>query len=129
MLKEKTQKYDDLDVLTELHAQAGYTAKILTKELIEGKSPICYQIELHAKIAKDSVLMLLHRCQKLYQSRQDVQRILVLLIKFYYDRDKETRSKQESDQLLRRIKGILGQFSTENKIYHEAFVYDGKNLQ
>lgn len=69
MLKEKTKKYDDFEVLTELHAQAGYTTKILTKELIEGKTPICYQIELHAKIEKDSVMMLLHRCQKLYQSR------------------------------------------------------------
>lgn len=53
---------------------------------------------------------------------------MVLLIKFYYEKEKERRSKQESDQLLRRIKGILGQFSTENKIYHEAFVYDGKDL-
>ena len=72
--------------------------------------------------------MLLHRCQKLYQSRQDVQRILILLIKFYYDKERENRSKQESDQLLRRIKGILGQFQTENKFYHDSFLYDGKDL-
>ena len=54
---------------------------------------------------------------------------MVLLIKFNYDKDKLKRSKQESEQLLRRIKSILGQFTTENKVYHEAFVYDDKNLK
>lgn len=72
MVKERSEKWEAIEVLRELHAQAAYTAKVLTKEMIEGKVPICSQIDQNISINKDGVLILLHRCCKLYQARSDV---------------------------------------------------------
>ena len=45
MLKKKSEKWESKEVLKELSLQASHTAKILTKEMIEGRTPICYLID------------------------------------------------------------------------------------
>lgn len=72
MLKTPSDKWEQKSVLCELHAQASYTAKALTQEMIEGRTPICHLIDQHSVVDKNTVMNLLYRCEKLYQTRQDV---------------------------------------------------------
>lgn len=53
-------------MLRELHAKSTITAKTLTKELIEGKTPITVIINQYGNIDRESVVTLLYRCEKLY---------------------------------------------------------------
>jgi len=66
------EKWKAPEVLQEIHANACFTAKSLTKEMIEGQTPICFIIDKYTQIDRDTVRTLLYRCSKLYQARQDV---------------------------------------------------------
>jgi hypothetical protein len=76
---------------------------MLTSEMIEGKHPVWYILEQHKDYTRDHVLSLLYRCEKMYQARADVQRILVQLIKWEFDPDRNTRSREDSEKLLKKI--------------------------
>jgi hypothetical protein len=82
-------------VLKELHSKSTLTAKTLTKELIEGKTPIGLIINNHRTVEKESVVTLLYRCEKLFQARSDVQKILMLLLKLNNAPNSTTRTPQE----------------------------------
>lgn len=84
-MKAQVEKWEDPAVLLELHMQATYTAKTLTKEMIEGRTPIYQLIDQYKTVDKESVLTLLYRCDKLYRARSDVQKILMLMLKFEHD--------------------------------------------
>lgn len=45
MLKQKSEKLMETESLYELLASSGYTVKMLTYDMIEGKAPICYLID------------------------------------------------------------------------------------
>jgi len=42
--KKKIEKWREQKVLDETYQQAAYTAKFLTKDMIEGQTPICFII-------------------------------------------------------------------------------------
>jgi len=49
---------------------------MLTYDMIEGKAPICYLINQHKKVTKESVTFLLYRCERLYQVRNEATKLL-----------------------------------------------------
>jgi len=53
-------------VLKEVRAQASYTAKMLTKDTVEGSIPMCYLIERYQSEGLQGLRTLLYRCAKLY---------------------------------------------------------------
>lgn len=63
--------------------------------MIEGKTPICFQIEQYSMADKEQVGILLYRCSKLYQARSDVTKILSLIIRVFYDPKKSQRKKED----------------------------------
>ena len=48
----------------------------------------------------------------------------MMLIKLDHDNEKETRPEEQTQMIVRRLKGLLGQFTTENRIYDDNFIYD-----
>ena len=115
--------------MKELHSKTTLTAKTLTKELIEGKTPIGLIINNHLTIDRDSVVTLLYRCEKLFQARADVQKILLLLLKIENAPNAATRTPQEHQQLVQKLKGLVGQFKTEYRMYDKAFIYKGRDVE
>lgn len=128
MLKQKSDKWEQPAILEELHTQACFTAKSLTQDLIEGKVPINYQLEQYSSCDKSQVELLLHRCAKLYSARSDATKILTLAIKVFYGSDKAKRSAKDAEKMLRRLKSMCSLFHIEHHMYHNSFVYRGRDL-
>lgn len=96
------------------------TAKALITDMIEGKSPIAMLIEQLSRPDRETAIKLLYRIQKLFQARVDAIKILNL----YFKLD-SSKSQKEKTLLLTKLKGLVGQFTTENKIYGSHFIYKG----
>lgn len=58
-----------------------------------------------------------------------MQRILALLIKIFHDPKRTDRSIEEQEKLLRKLKGTIGQFTTENRIYDTTFIFKGQDIR
>lgn len=117
-----------MQVLKELHAKSVLTAKTLTKELIEGKTPISLIVGQYNTIDTESVMTLLYRCEKLYQARSDVQKILLLLLKLNDAPNASKRTIEENDTIIKRLKTLVRQFKQENRIYDQTFVYKNEDV-
>ena len=61
-LKLKTPQWCTLRTLQVVHAQAHLTIKLLTFEMVEGKSPILYLLQQQLDQSRGTVLKLLTRC-------------------------------------------------------------------
>ena len=116
-------------MLLDLHEQLSFTAKMLTCEMIEGKHTIAALIKQHSSITKESVKFLVYRCEKLYQARADVQRILALLIKIYHDPKRVKRNVPEQERLFQKLKVVVGAFTNENRIYDTVFIFRGQDIK
>ena len=56
-------------------------------------------------------------------------KLLSLYIRIFYSPDRDLREKSESESLLRRLKGQVGQFQTEHHMYHQtSFKYRGREM-
>ena len=66
LYKKKVEKFKTTAIMTSIHKNAMYTAKILTTEMIEGQAPICYLVSKYDSINKENIKNLLYRCEKLY---------------------------------------------------------------
>lgn len=66
----------DFEMLQDLHYQASFTVKMLTYDMVEGKAPICYLIQQHQKVSKESVMFLLYRCERLYEVKNEATKLL-----------------------------------------------------
>jgi hypothetical protein len=60
--KNKVEKWRDINVLREVRGQASFTAKTLTKETIEGNTPMCYILERLYTEGQSGLRMVLYRC-------------------------------------------------------------------
>lgn len=116
--------------LKKLHEDCIFTAKMLTREMVEGSTPICFQIDIKYQnsTSRDDVLRLLHRCLKLHQTREDAKRVLSLMLKLEHDPSAETRPIQETIQLLNRVRIAVSNFLSEHHLYHKLFMYADENL-
>lgn len=59
--KGKVEKWRDIHVLREVRGQASFTAKTLTKETVEGSTPMCLIIERLSSEGYSGLRMLLYR--------------------------------------------------------------------
>jgi hypothetical protein len=64
--------------------RASQTAKMLTIDMVEGKTPISYVIDQYSNVKRESVRTLLTRLHKLYYARSEVKRILSLVFKVFH---------------------------------------------
>ena len=66
--KDKIAKYRSHQALEMSYSQAAFTAKMLTKEMIESNTPICSIItkQLEGRMTAETVLLMLYRCKQLY---------------------------------------------------------------
>ena len=85
LYKQKIEKNKNPEVMKSVHKKAVHTAKMLTCEMVEGQAPICYLVAKHDNVSKDNVKNLLHRCEKLYEVRSEVEKIFQNFIKLEYD--------------------------------------------
>lgn len=101
MHKDKIEKFRSTEVLEQTYNQAAFTAKLLTKEMVECSIPICLIIQKHmeSRITREEVLLILYRCKQLYSVRTEVQKILHLLIKAQYDPSGEQPSRDKQLRL------------------------------
>lgn len=108
--KDKGAKNRDDSELENTYLRAAYTAKLLTKDMVEGSTPICQIIAKHTenKITRQEVLLILYRCRQLFTVKTDVQKVLYLLIKALYDPDCIHKSKETQLRLWRRIQLFHG---------------------
>ena len=85
LYKNKIEKNKNPAVMKSVHQKAVFTAKMLTKEMVEGQAPICYLVSKHDSITKDNVKNLLYRCEKLYQVKSDAEKIFQNFVKLEHD--------------------------------------------
>jgi hypothetical protein len=67
--KNKTEKWHEPHVVKEVRAQASFTAKMLTKDTVEGAIPMCLLIERYSSEGIQGLRTLLYRCSRLYSIR------------------------------------------------------------
>lgn len=103
LLKNRSDEWDSEAYIHKVIQKAGFTAKLLTQELIEGKNPICKLVDQLQNIKKENAKVLLYRCKKLYQAKVDATKILNLIIKLKYDPQFSARTNVQTSLLLRRI--------------------------
>ena len=66
ILKSDSTEYQSWEKQADLHDKCAKTAKKLTSEMIEGSTPICYQVEQYRKDDLEDLTRFLYRCLKLY---------------------------------------------------------------
>lgn len=130
LLKGNSVKWEMPEFLSDIHEKASFTAKILTQEMIEGKAPILDIIELYKKKDKKSIRTLLFRIEKLFNARAEVIKIFTLIFRIFHDLPevKASRGTEVNQQLMKRLKILLRQFTIENHIYDKKFIYKGENI-
>ena len=111
--------------MSEIFTQASFTAKMLTQEMVEGKTPICHLIQNYSQTDKENVYRLLYRCQKLFEAKQEVSRVLKLLIRLTYS---DVIPGFNPKNQLERLNVTLKQFLNEHHIYDSVFTYRGFNI-
>ena len=60
------------------------TVKLLTTEMIEGRTPICDVLDKYSHASKHSTIKMLTRVQKLYEAKEEVKKILKLVFKVFH---------------------------------------------
>ena len=85
VLKNNAAEWQDKKKLELLHHQCSYTCKSLVREMVEGAVPICLQIDQYKPDERKDMIRFIHRCEKLYQIKDEVYKILMLIVKLEYD--------------------------------------------
>ncbi len=79
LLKKKARSYNIPEMLEEFHEKASTTLEVLHRNMIMGEVPIHRLLEIYKEHKRSNVIKLLLRCEKLYQARADVKKILVTM--------------------------------------------------
>lgn len=105
--KDKIEKYESDQVVSETYRQVAYTAKVLTSTMVEGSVPICNIVAKHMenKLSKEEVLLILYRCKQLFAMRVDASKILRLVIKVSFDQS-ANRPDEERLRIWQRVHAL-----------------------
>ena len=128
LLKQKVQQNKDKNYKKQLHQRACYTAKVLTKQVVEAHQPISNILSKLESVTKENIMLLLYRLQKIYQAKQDAQKILQLFLKLEHDPVWLEKSAEDQSRMWNRVASLIGSFETEHNLYVK-FVFDGYNLK
>ena len=94
---------------------------------------MCYILERLYTEGQSGLRMVLYRCQKLYNIRQDAAKILIMMLKLKYDIDKGRRVFDHSYDtnllIWRRIKALVYNFNVDFADYLGPFMFHGQNLE
>lgn len=95
LLKQKMERMEDKEVLAEMHKRAVLTIKAITVDLVENMTPVMHSLGKVESVNRENVTILLYRCEKLYQVRQEASKILTAFIKLEHEPGLEQKVSKE----------------------------------
>lgn len=122
LLKKKANSLLSAEALSELHDQAVNTLEVLTMNMIATDISLEHIFEYYKEITRENVIKLLLRCKKMYEARNEVKKILTLIIR------KEALFKWISNEFKESLKQTdypLSTYLTETECQR---IYDCKRM-